>query len=95
MTHPAGPAPEDETPGLGAGLILLGWALVGWTSLLSNAPLLATLNGRSPDPGPAAMPIAILGLLTLGSLWLCLSGWRVRRLGLTRAPRRAGGGGGG
>ncbi len=64
-----------------AGLFFLAWAAVGWVSYLGNAPLRRSLFAAA-DPGPALLPLIILWLVTLGGVWLLLTGlWRWRRSG--------------
>ena len=94
--EPVTSAPLSPTPGwlnLGAGLLFLAWALLGWLSLLGTPKLMATL-GQGPDPGPALLPVAVLSLLSVGGLAIvghslyrsygrfgpCLVAWHRHRL---------------
>lgn len=74
---PSVPGPVDAL----AGVFFLAWAVLGWASHLGNAPLRRSLFAGT-DPGPALLPLIILWLVTLGGLWLLLSGlWRWRQAG--------------
>lgn len=63
---------EDQTGhDLAVAAFFLAWAGVGWVSVLANPNLLASLNaGR--DPGPALMPVIVLGIVSIGGLALAI-----------------------
>lgn len=61
-------------PGYGAGAFILVWAALGWYGILTNAPILDTLNANSLDPGPGALPVMVCSALTLGGLWQLVVG---------------------
>lgn len=68
------PGLAPPRPGYGAGIFVLVWAALGWYGILSNAPLLDTLGAPGLDPGPAALPVMVCSALTLGGLWLVITG---------------------
>ena len=72
-----------------AGGFFLVWAAVGWFSYAGNEALRASLGARA-DPGPALVPLIVLGLLSVGGAVLLAKGfWRAARAetgeGLPRA----------
>jgi Tripartite tricarboxylate transporter TctB family len=56
---------------LGAALFFLAWAGAGWISTLTTPELFGDFLGRR-DPGPALMPLMVLGVLTAGGLGLLI-----------------------
>lgn len=56
---------------LAVAAFFLAWAGVGWASVLSAPNLIDSLNaGR--DPGPALMPLIVLGIVSVGGLALAV-----------------------
>lgn len=62
---------DQTSQDIGVVLFFLVWAGVGWASLATDAGLFEKLYGR--DPGPALMPIIVLGILTAGGLGLAIN----------------------
>ena len=58
---------------LACGLFFSGIGLIGFSDIYGNAKLMNTL-GQGPDPGPALLPLVVLGLLILGGGVLLLKG---------------------
>lgn len=54
------------------------WAIVGWTSLLSDENLFSDLYAGA-DPGPTLLPIIVLSVLSLGGAALAASAFLSRR----------------
>lgn len=54
------------------------WAIVGWTSLLSDANLFSDLYAGA-DPGPTLLPIIVLSVLSLGGAALAAGAFLSRR----------------
>ncbi len=70
------PAPAID---LLAGGFFVAWAAVGWLAYIGNRTLRASLF-TGADPGPALLPLIVLGLLSLGGLGLVATGlWRAVR----------------
>lgn len=73
----------DRTVGrdLACGLFFSGVGLVGFSDIYGNARLMNTL-GQGSDPGPALLPLVVLGLVIFGGGVLLLKGlvgWALHR----------------
>ncbi|MBP5979817.1 MAG: tripartite tricarboxylate transporter TctB family protein [Halomonas sp.] len=55
------------------GLLFSGIALIGFIDVSGNTMLMNTL-GRSPDPGPALLPLTVLSFMLLGGGILLIKG---------------------
>ncbi|SME90110.1 Tripartite tricarboxylate transporter TctB family protein [Tistlia consotensis] len=88
---PAAAAAQPSTPlrDLLVGLFFLAWAATGWLSVATNEQIFSDLYAGL-DPGPALMPLLVLGAVTLGAVAILASGL-VRLLRGKAGPGTGGG----
>lgn len=80
-TTASGPIAETHNfaSDIAVAAFFLVWAIVGWTSLLSDKNLFSDLYAGA-DPGPTLLPIIVLSVLSLGGVALAAGAFLNRRL---------------